>query len=290
MSNSRLRASAVLASQALLIVFCEVLNALTFRSLIVPARLLSGGVVGTALLLNQLANLPIGLQTLIYNIPIFLVGYRLLGRRFVALSLVGVGSFSILMDNIAPPVLTNDHLLVAIFGGLITGIADGIILRTGGSTGGLDIIGLIVNRRFGISIGQVFLAFNAIIITLGALFNHNAELAMYTLIMLFVSSRVVDTVQATAPRRFVLVISARHEQIAERIMHDLRRGVTYLQGFGAYTSTEFRVLMCVMTRYELVELRTIVNSIDPTAFMIVLQASDVVGRFDQYSPLQRLFG
>jgi uncharacterized membrane-anchored protein YitT (DUF2179 family) len=283
------RPATVFVSQALLVIFGEILNALAYRSLIVPARLLSGGVVGTALLLNQLANLPIGLQTLIYNIPIFLVGYRMLGRRFVALSIVGVGSFSVLMDTLSPPVLTNDRLLVTVFGGLITGIADGIILRTGGSTGGLDIVGLIVNRRFGISIGQVFLAFNAVIISLGAIFNHNAELAMYTLIMLFVSSRVVDTVQARSPRPLVLIISARHEQLADHILNELGRGVTYLQGVGAYTSTEFRVLMCVMTRYELVDLRSLVNGIDPAAFMVVLQASDVVGRFDQHSPFQRLF-
>src|SRR5438874_11360623 len=113
--------TARLAAQVMLVLLGEVISVLTFRSLIVPARLLSGGVVGTALLLNQLANLPIGLQTLIYNIPIFLVGYRLLGRRFIALSIVGVGSFSLLMDNISPPVLTNDRLLVAIFVRLITG-------------------------------------------------------------------------------------------------------------------------------------------------------------------------
>ncbi len=289
MPNPRTRAAAAFAVQALVVLLGEVINTLTYRSLIVPAKLLSGGVVGTAMLLNQLFNLPIGLQTLIYNIPIFLVGYRLLGRRFVLLSLVGVVSFSVLLDNVTLQPLTNDLLLVAVFGGVITGIADGIIIRMGGSTGGLDIIGLIVSRHFGIAIGQVFLVFNGVIITLGALFNHKPELAMYTLIMLFVSARVVDTVQSRTPRRFTLIISQRHEELAARIMQDLHRGVTYLQGIGAYTSTEFRVLMCVMTRYELVELRRIVKEIDPAAFMVVLDAMDVVGRFDSKSPLQRLF-
>ena len=289
MSDARTRTAATFAVQALVVFTGELINTLAFRSLIVPAKLLSGGVVGTAMLLNQLFNLPIGLQTLIYNIPIFLVGYRYLGRRFVLLSLVGVGSFSILLDNVTIPTLTNDLLLVAIFGGVITGIADGIIIRTGGSTGGLDIIGLLVSRRYGIGIGQVFLVFNGIIITLGALFNHKPELAMYTLIMLFVSARVVDAVQSRTPRRFALIISQRHEAIANRIMEDLHRGVTYLQGIGAYTSTEFRVLMCVMTRYELVELRSIVKEIDPAAFIIVLDAMDVVGNFDSKSPLPRWF-
>src|SRR5258708_7758384 len=166
-----------LTAQMLIIVVCEVINALAFRSLIVPARLLSGGVVGVALLLNQLFSLPIGLQTMIYNIPIFVLGWRYLGRRFVALSVIGVVSFSLLTDNLHPAFLTHDLLLIAIFGGVATGIADGIIMRVGGSTGGFDILGLIVSRRFGISTGQVFLAFNGVIIVLAAIFN-NLELAM----------------------------------------------------------------------------------------------------------------
>jgi uncharacterized membrane-anchored protein YitT (DUF2179 family) len=279
--------------RALIVFAGELLNALVFRSLIVPAKLLSGGVVGSALLLNQLFALPIGLQTIIYNIPIFLFGYRYLGRRFVLLSILGVGAFSTLLDNIAIPAhltypqLTNDLLLVAIFGGVLTGIADGIIIRVGGSTGGFDIIGLIVSRRFGVSVGQVFLVFNGIIITLGAL-TTSVELAMYTLIMLFVASRVVDAIQETTPRRVALIISAKHEEIAARLLHDLHRGVTYLQGVGAYTSTELRVMLCVMTRYELVDLRIIVGQIDPLAFTVILDASDVIGRFDPHSPFQRL--
>src|SRR6185295_13890823 len=109
------------------------------------------------------------------------------------------------------------------------------------------IIGVIVSRRFGISVGQVFLAFNGVIIALAALFNHNPELAMYTLIMMFVSSRVLDAIQAPTPRSFVLIISGKHEQIADRILTDLQRGVTYLQGMGAYTATEFRVMLCVVS-------------------------------------------
>src|SRR5262249_52739873 len=129
--SSQTRTAAFFTFQALVVVLCELLNTVTFRALIVPSKLLSGGVVGTALLLNQLLNLPIGLQTLIYNIPIFLLGYRFLGRRFVALSMIGVVSFSALLDSISMPVLTHDLLLVAVFGGVLTGIADGIILRTG---------------------------------------------------------------------------------------------------------------------------------------------------------------
>src|SRR5216684_7510278 len=138
---------------AAVVLLGEIINVVAFRALIVPNRLLSGGVVGTALLINQLLQWPIGLQTILYNIPIFLLGYRYLGRRFVILSVIGVGSFSLLLDNVTIAPITHDLLLVAVFGGVVTGIADGIIIRAGGSTGGFDILGLIVSRRFGITTG-----------------------------------------------------------------------------------------------------------------------------------------
>jgi uncharacterized membrane-anchored protein YitT (DUF2179 family) len=283
------RAALTFALQVLIILAAEFLNAVAFNALIIPARLLSGGVVGIALLLNQLFGLPLGLQTLIYNIPIFILGYRYLGRRFILLSIVGVTSFSFFTDNLRMIPVTREMVLIAIFGGVLTGIADGIILRAGGSTGGFDIIGLIVSRRFGISIGTVFMSFNGVLITVGALSSGKLELAMYTLIMLFVAARVIDQFLNPTPRRAVLIISMHHQAIADRILKDLHRGVTYLEGRGAYTEREFRVLMCVLTRYELIELRTLVRELDPNAFTVVLEASDVIGRFDLKSPLQGLF-
>ncbi len=275
--------------QVIIVLFGEVINVLAFRALIVPARMLSSGVVGTAQLLNQLFNLPIGLQTIIYNIPIFLLGYRYLGRRFVVLSMIGVGTFSILLDNVTMPVLSHERLLIAIFGGVATGFADGLILRFGGSTGGFDILGLIVSKRFGFSTGKVFLVFNGVIIALAALFN-DLDLAMYTLIMLFVATRTIDTFLRTSPRPVALIVSSKHEEITQRLMHDLGRGVTYLQGQGAYTSAEYRVMLCVMSRFELVDLRHILHEIDPKAFTIVLDSSDVIGAWDHVSPISRLFG
>ncbi len=275
--------------ESLLIIGGELLNAYAFNALIVPARLLSGGVVGISLLLNQLLSLPIGLQTAIYNIPIFILGYRMLGRRFILLSFVGVASFSILTDNLKPVVLVDDILLVAIFGGILTGIADGLILRAGGSTGGFDILGVIVSKRISISIGQVFLAFNGILITFSALVN-GPKLAMYTLISLFVSSRVVDGLQAVTPRRVALVVSMHSEAIAVRVLDELGRGATYLEGSGAFTDSQMKILMCVITRFELTDLKRLVREVDPNAFTVILDASDVLGRFDRHSIIQRILG
>lgn len=280
-------ALSTLTLQVLLILAGEVLNVMAFHSLIVPAKLMNGGVVGIALLLNRLLALPIGLQTILYNIPIFWLGYRYLGRRFVALSVLGVLSFSLMMDNVTFPVITREPMLIAIFGGLLTGLADGLIIRMGGSTGGFDILGLIVSRRSGLPVGRIFMVFNGLLIGLAAFIFNSIELAMYTLIMMFVSSTVIDTVLTSSPRRVILVISEQHALIAQWLMAEINRGVTYLEGVGAYTEHEYRVLMCVVTRFEMVEVKRKIREIDPTAFAIVIESPEVIGRFDSNSLLQR---
>src|SRR5512135_877655 len=151
MRSSRSQALTKFAIDALIILGCQLLNTVAFRTLIVPARLLSGGVVGLAMLINQVTGLPIGAQTIVYNIPLFYLAYRFLGRRFVMLSLIAVWSFSILLDNVQMPFVTHDLLLVAVFGGLLTGIVDGLTIRMGCSTGGFDILGLLFARRSGMS-------------------------------------------------------------------------------------------------------------------------------------------
>lgn len=266
--------------QITVLLVCEVLNALALNGLIVHGKLLSGGVLGASMLVGQLTNIPIGLLTIVLNIPIFYLGYRQLGRRFLFLSILGVLSLSIMLDNIQLPVVTRDLALIAVFGGVLTGIADGIILKIGGSTGGFDILGLIIAKRFGVSLGQVFLVFNGVIIALSAIFN-SLELAMYTLIMQYVASTVVDAIQEPASRRVILIISTRYEEITARILTDLRRGVTYLDGSGAYLSTPLRVALCVVTRYELIQVRELVAEIDPGAFTVVMDAAEVIGRFDR---------
>lgn len=287
------RAALVFGGQVVLVLIGEILNAYAFQALIIPQKLLSGGVVGIALLLNQLFKLPIGVQTLIYNIPIFILGYRLLGRRFIFLSLIGVVSFSFFTDNLHFALLVEDDiLLAAVFGGILTGLADGLILRAGGSTGGFDILGLIVSKRFNLAVGQVFMVFNGILLTVAAFVNgkDGPKLAMYTLIMLYVSSRVIDLLQSVTPRQAVLIISSKGEEIAAKIIDELGRGVTYFQGGGAYTDSEMRILLCVITQFEVTDLKRLIREVDPNAFTVIIDAPEVHGRFDRRTPLQRILG
>jgi uncharacterized membrane-anchored protein YitT (DUF2179 family) len=262
---------------------------IAIRGLILPQKLLTGGVTGLALLLHALLGWKIGLLTLIFNIPIFLLGFRDLGRRFAFYSGLAVVGFWLLVDHLPVPVLTHDPLLASIFGGLLGGVGSALAVRAGGSLGGFDILGVVLNRRFSLGIGEVGLILNGMLIVAAGLIE-NPERAMYTLVSIYVGSRTLDALQTPRPRKAVLIVSKENRAIKERLLFEMGRGVTLLKAEGAYTGEDTNVLICVITRFELKELRDIVKNEDPQAFVSVLEASDVVGRFKRPSAFSFLKG
>jgi uncharacterized membrane-anchored protein YitT (DUF2179 family) len=255
-----------------------VLFVIAIRGLILPQKLLTGGVTGLSLLLHALLGWKIGLLVLIFNIPIFLLGFRDLGRRFALYSGMAVVGFWLLVDHLPMPVLTHDPLLASIFGGLLGGVGSALAVRAGGSLGGFDILGVVLNRRFSLGVGEVGLILNGTLIVAVGLIE-DPERAMYTLVSIYVGSRTLDALQTPRPRKAVLIVSKENRAIKERLLFEMGRGVTLLKAEGAYTGEDINVLICVITRFELKELRDIVKGEDPQAFVSVLEASDVVGRF-----------
>lgn len=256
-------------------IFCFVL---AIRGFILPNRFFSGGVTGLALLLHALLKWPVGLLTLLFNIPIFVLGFRDVGRRFAIYSGLSVVAFWLGVDHVPIEPLTRDPMLASIFGGLLGGLGSALAVRAGGSLGGFDILGVVLNRRFSLGIGEVGLLLNGALILAAGLLQ-DLELAMYTLVSIFVASWALDALQSPRPRKAVLVVSKRHAEIKERLLFQMARGVTILKAEGAYTGEDVSVLLCVVTRYELKELQEIVRGEDPEAFVSVLEASDVIGRF-----------
>ena len=248
------------------------------RGFILPNRFFSGGVTGLALLLHALLRWPVGLLTLLFNVPIFLLGFRDVGRRFVLYSGVSVVAFWLGVDHVPIEPLTRDPMLASIFGGLLGGLGSALAVRAGGSLGGFDILGVVLNRRFSLGVGEVGLLLNGALIVAAGLLQ-NLELAMYTLVSIFVASWALDALQSPRPRKAVLIVSKRQNAIKERLLFQMARGVTLLKAEGAYTGEDANVLLCVITRYELKELQEIVRGEDPEAFVSVLEASDVIGRF-----------
>lgn len=270
----------------ILILLGTSLSALAYTQLIIPNRMLSGGVGGVSLIINRLTDWPVGILLLLINIPILVLGYRKIGGRFIGLTIIAVLSFSLLLDVFPTSVTLNDLLLASVFGGALHGLGLALVLKAGGSTGGTDIIGVILNRRYSLSMGEVMLAFNALIIFASALL-FDLTSALYTLITMFVTSRALDAIQNTRDRKTALIITMKSEQIATQIHDQLGRGVTFLQGEGSYQHGQRKVIMCVLTRFEIAQLKEIVLKEDPQAFMTVSDTNEVIGRFQDFSPFRR---
>lgn len=269
----------------LVITVGTLLSATAFNQLLIPNRMLSGGIAGLSIIVNTLTGWPTGILVLLMNIPILYLGYRYIGGKFIILTSLAVLSFSSFLDVVPLSPAVNDLLLAAIFGGALNGLGLGLVLRVGGSTGGTDVIGVIANRKFAISIGEVLMGFNAIIVAVSAvLFDLTS--ALYTLIAMFVAARVVDTMQTSRGKKNALIVSSKPEEVALAINKRLERGVTFLHGEGAYEHAQRKIILCVLTRYELAQLKDVVLGIDPQAFMTISDANEVIGRFAAHSPFR----
>ena len=248
---------------------------------VVPNHFLAEGIAGLATIFYYLANMPIGLQTFVYNIPLLIASYKFLGKNYTINVIIGAIIFAICLD--ATEFLTayspvNNVILAAVFGGIFNGLGCGIIFRMNGNTGGFDILGAIIKKYYSLNIGVVIFAFNCIIVTIaGVLFG--IEPAMFTLICMYMNSLVTDKVIAGFNRsKTVLIVSEKSEEIADKIINEIKRGVTFLHGKGGFSRSERDILMIIVSLTQIAKLKFIVHAIDRNAFMIIMSASEVVGR------------
>ncbi|MGM9539635.1 YitT family protein [Anaerovibrio sp.] len=248
---------------------------------LVPSHLLTGGVTGIAIIFYYLAELPIGVQTLLYNIPLLVAAWKLMGEKYTIDIIIGTVIFSLCLDatqflNAYLPV--EDVMLAAIFGGVFNGIGYGIVFRMDGSTGGFDIIGAIVKKYYSLHMGGVIFGFNCLIM-LAAAFLFGVTPAMFTLISMFINAMVTDKVIAGFnSRKAVLIVSGKAERIAEEIIVELGRGVTFLHGQGAFTHQERDVIFVAVKLTQVAKIKLIANEVDAHAFMIIMSANEVMGR------------
>lgn len=263
-----------------LIICGSIIFVIGMNSILVPQKLLSGGLVGTALILHYLVpSFDIGLTYFLLNIPMLLLGWFHVSRRFMLYTIFGMTFFSLAANLIqTPTVELSDPILAALFAGVLCGVGGGITLRSLGSAGGLDIFAVYVNKRFGLRPGVVIMASNALVLLAGAAF-FNVEKALYSLIYVYTSSRVIDVVLTGFNRRKALIIiSKESHKIADDILFRVNRGVTYLKGQGGYTGEESDVIFTVTTLTELPRMKEIVFNIDPEAFMVVNDTLEVLGK------------
>ncbi|MCI3920311.1 YitT family protein [Paenibacillus sp. TRM 82003] len=273
-------------NQLLPIFLGTALYAFGLHYFIVPNELMEGGVTGISILLNYAFGLPLSYTTLLLNVPLFLLGYRLLGRRNMALTVFGTLSLTLslyAMERllhagwIVPFATEDDLFLAALYAGVTLGAGLGIVFRFGGTTGGVDILARLANRSKGWSIGQFFLGFDAIVIG-AALAFISMERVLYTLVIVFVAAKIIDVIQQGeyAARAF-MVISQETEAISKQIMKELDRGVTLIPAKGAFTGQARVMLYCVVYRHETRRLERLVRRADPKAFIIISEVQDVLG-------------
>lgn len=253
---------------------------------IIPNQLMEGGVTGVTVLLNYAFSIPPALSTLILNIPLFLLGWKILGAKQMVYTGVGIASLTFFlwlfekMINIgwiSPFQTERDYILASLYAGVTLGAGLGIVFRFGGTTGGSDIVARICNRKFGWSMGQVILGIDIIIIG-ASLFFIPREKILYTFVAVFISSKVIDFIQegAYAAKAFT-IISDHAPEIADLITVEMERGVTLIPAIGAYSKQAKHMAYCVVARHEIRRLNGIVKSIDPRAFVIINDVHDVLG-------------
>jgi uncharacterized membrane-anchored protein YitT (DUF2179 family) len=250
------------------------------NSILIPAELLSGGVAGIAVLLHYLTpQTDVGLIYLLLNIPLAAVGWFHVSRRFIYYTMVGIVAFSAMASAVhVPAPKITDPILAALFAGVVCGAGAGIILRSVGSAGGLDILAVVLNKKYGLRPGSVISLVNILIISVGAFF-HNFELSLYSIIYVYTSGASVDAVLTGFNRRkSMMIVSDKSEDIAFEILTRVNRGVTYLKGKGAYSGKDKQIIFTIISMAELAKMKEIVFAIDPNAFIVVNDTLEVLGK------------
>jgi len=250
----------------------------SLNTLIIPNHIADGGLTGISIILHYLFDWPVSWAVFLLNLPLFILGLRMVGRNFLIFSIVGVAVLSTTLSMTTQlPVLTDDVLLAAMFGGVLTGIGMGIIFRSRGSLGGTDILAVLFARTTPFSVGQIILAIDAFIF-IGVAILFSPEMAMYAMIYMFIATRVVDLVQeGLSHSKSVLVVTSNPQKIADEIMSKLGRGVTLFLASGAFSGQAKQVVYCVINRTELSQIKEIVREQDPQAFMTITEVPEVVG-------------
>jgi uncharacterized membrane-anchored protein YitT (DUF2179 family) len=267
----------------LLIVSGCALMGLAYSLFLIPHHFVPGGVSGISIIINYFVQLPVGLLIIVLNIPIFLLGLRTMGKKYVVGSLLGMVLSSLMIDLFHEILkvrsATQNEILACIYGGIMLGVGLGLVFRGRASTGGSDIAGMILSKYTGMSLGFGIMVTDFLIISASGLAFRNLEAPLYGFIVLFLSTRVLDMVlEGWSFSKLVIITSTRTDEIADFILYKLDRSGTALRSRSLYLNREGEIILTVIHRKQLTDLRQFVRDIDPEAFVIINDTYDVLGR------------
>lgn len=245
---------------------------------LIPNHIIDGGITGISLLVQALTGVPFSLLIVVLNLPFFYLGYRRLGAGLAVSStyaIVVLSLFSSIFEEMKPA--TTDPFLSTIFGGIIIGIGVGIVIKSGGSTDGTEIVAIWMDNRTSFSVGEIIMFFNFFILgAAGFVFSWNS--AMYSLIAYFICSRMIDAISTGLDSsKGIFIVTTEYDKVSDAIVHDMHRAVTRLHGQGGFLKDDKDVLYCVVTRLEVTKLKQVVHGIDPSAFLSVFDVQEVQG-------------
>jgi uncharacterized membrane-anchored protein YitT (DUF2179 family) len=256
---------------------------LAYALFLIPHHLVPGGVSGIAIIVNAFTGFPVGLLIMALNVPVFLLGLRTMGKKYVLSSLAGMVVSSVLIDvfsrvlNLSPA--TQNPILASIYGGVLLGLGLGLVFRAGASTGGSDVIGMVLSKFTGMSIGFGIMITDFLVISASALAFHSLEAPLYGYLVLFISAKVIDLVlEGWNYAKLVIITSTETVRIQDFILNTLDRSGTALRGRSLYLGREGEVILTVIHRKQLSDLRRFVREVDPKAFVIVNDTYDVLGK------------
>lgn len=249
------------------------------KAIVIPGKMITGGFSGAGVLIYYYTGIfTPGIWYMILNIPVFLMGWKFVSRRFFLYSVYGAVLLTVIIDLIDYQILLGDPILTVLAGGSVMGAGVGIILRSLGSAGGNDIISIMLNQKFGVRIGTYNFLFNLVLFVFSFGFL-SIDLVIYSIAMSFITSQVMEyCIQLFNQRKMAIIISDQSEEIAKQIMNRLHRGVTFLKGQGAYSKKDKNIIMCVVNTFQIKRIEEIAFEIDPKAFVVIENTFNVLGQ------------
>jgi uncharacterized membrane-anchored protein YitT (DUF2179 family) len=268
---------------ALLILIGCAINGLAYAMFLIPHHFVPGGVSGIAMIVNYFAGLPVGALIMVLNVPVFLLGLKTMGKKYVVNSLAGMVISSVFIDLfhevLKLPSATGNPVLASIYGGVMLGVGLGIVFRGRASTGGSDIIGMVLSKYTGMSLGYGIMVTDFLVISASGLALHSLEAPLYGYLVLFLSTKVIDMIlEGWNYSKLVIITSTRVDEIADFILRGLDRSGTALRSRSLYLNREGEIILTVIHRKQLADLRRFIKKADPEAFVIINDTYDVLGK------------
>jgi len=276
-----------------LIVLGSFILAVGFVFFITPHKIVPGGVYGIAIVVHYLTKgmfsfwpdgIPVGLFGMMLDIPLILIGIRILGPRFGIKTVVGSMLTALFMmvvtyfREVGDAPLVNDVLLSCVFGGVLLGFGLGLIFKSKATSGGSDIVAMIISKYTGMQIGQLMIYVDSAIVLIGLAAFQEWQIPLYSWVVIYITGKVIDiTIEGASHHKALMIVSEKHQEIKEKILVDIERGGTYLKGEGMYTGVDKQIIFTVVSRRELTMLEEFISEIDPDAFITVMETNEILG-------------